>query len=410
MTNNIFTLLKLLLRPGYASGINLVEQYQRTFAEVIAGNNSLPTLAFWRGRVALWTTLRAAGLRGGDEVILPAYTCEMVPAAVKFAGGRCVYVDVEAGRFNPSVQQIADAVTERTQAIICQYTYGIPQPVRELASLIAEQPITLIEDCCQLICPDCHYDGIATTGDAAFFSTQWSKPFSTGLGGMAVYSNEKLYSEAHNILGSFSREQDRQRSRSLSLQLLLYNLAVRPRTKALVARLYRWAQRSGMIQGTTAAEEYGDDIPSDYLAGAVNVQAVLGIKELGRWYENVEHRRMLTTFYLGCLAELGVDITAMKAGSDNPVLWATPLFVENVDEILSRAGKAGLPIESWFGPAPVHIVPPTAERYDYITGQCPGSEWMAAREIHLLTSPGVRLRQAEKAIKLIKKYARIADY
>ena len=84
--------------------------------------------------------------------------------------------------------------------------------------------------------------------------------------------------------------------------------------------------------------------------------------------------------------------------------------MENVDEILVRAGKAGLPIASWFGPPPVHIVLPTAKHYDYCLGQCPGSEWMAAREIHLETSPKITPKQAEKAIELIKKYAHIADY
>ena len=407
MANNIFTLLRFLLQPGYASGTNLVDKYQQAFAETVVGNDLLPALAFWRGRVALWTTLCAAGLHEGDEVILPAYTCEMVPAAVKFAGGRCVYVDVESGRFNPSVQQIADAVTERTRAIICQHAYGVVQPVQELASLTSGKRIALIEDCCQLI-PS--YNGPVAAGDAAFFSTQWSKPFSTGLGGMAVYSNRELYTEARNILGSFSHEQDRRRGRSLSLQLLLYKLTVRPRTGALVARFYRWAQRNGMIRGTTTAEEYGDDMPSDYLAGAINVQAVLGMRELDRWHKNVEHRRMLTECYLRSLSELGVDVTAMKTGSDRPALWAVPLFVENAGEILVRAGKAGLPIASWFGPAPVHIVLPTAKRYDYCLGQCPRSEWMVVREIHLETSPKITLKQAEKAVEFIKKYARMVNY
>ena len=408
--SNIYTLLKFLLKPSYASGTNLLDNYQRTFAKVIIGDDALPALAFWRGRVALWTTLRAAGIREGGEVILPAYTCEAVPIAVKFAGGRCVYADVEHGQFSPSLQQLAHAVTNRTRAIICQHTYGIPRSIEELASLIDDQPITLIEDCCQLISCDPHCDGLAASGDAAFFSTQWSKPFSTGLGGMAVYSNKKLYSLAQNILASFSREQDRQRSLSLSLQLLLHNLGVRPRTRALATRLYRLAQRTGAIQGTTSPEEYGDEIPSGYLAGAVNVQATLGMEQLRRWNENVEHRRMLTEFYLESLPELGVDVSPMKVKVGKPVLWAIPLFVENVAEILRRAGRSGLPISTWFGTPPAHIVSPTAEKYDYHLGQCPRSEWMVTREIHLLTLPGVTIRQAEKAVRLLRKHSCISDY
>jgi dTDP-4-amino-4,6-dideoxygalactose transaminase len=348
-------------------------------------------------------------MREGDEVILPAYTCDMVPIAVKFAGGRCVYVDVEPGGFNPHLEQIADSITDKTKAIICQHTYGIHQPVHKLVALISSRPITLIEDCCQLI-SDSRHSAVAIAGDAAFFSTQWSKPFSTGLGGMAVFSNNKLYAASRDILAAFSKDGNRQRARSLALQLLLYRLTVRPKTKAMIAALYRWAQRIGMIRGTTTPEEFGDKMPSDYLRGAVNVQAVIGKKQLQLWGENIKHRRMLTEFYLTYLPELGVDITSMKAGEEKPILWAVPLFVENTSQVLSRAGRLGLPVAGWFGPPPVHVVSPTAKRLDYRIGQCPRSEWMIAHEIHLLTSPGVTVKQAGDAIHFLKQYGHIANY
>jgi dTDP-4-amino-4,6-dideoxygalactose transaminase len=408
--SDVLTLLKLLCQPSRAGGIDLLDEYQRAFARTITGSNSVPTLAFWRGRVALWTILRASGLRKGDEVILPAYTCDMVPIAVKFAGGRCVYVDVELGGFNPSPQQIADSVTDNTKAIICQHTYGIYQPIHKLAALISNRPITLIEDCCQLISSDSGRDTVAITGDAAFFSTQWSKPFSTGLGGIAVFSNNKLYAASRDILAAFSQEGNRQRARSLALQLLLYRLTVRPKTKAMIVFLYRWAQRVGMIKGTTTTEEFGDKMPADYLSGAVNVQAVIGKRQLQQWDENVKHRRMLTEFYLKHLSELGIDVAPMKTDEKKPALWAIPLFVENVGQILNRAGRLGLPVASWFGPPPVHIVPSTAKRLDYRIGQCPRSEWMVAHEIHLLTSPEVTVKQAGDAIRLIKQYGRMASY
>lgn len=388
----------------------MLDDYQQTFAQTIIGDNSVPTLAFWRGRVALWTILRASGLREGDEVILLAYTCEMVPAAVKFAGGKCVYVDVEPGGYNPSAKEISDCVTDKTKAIICQHTYGICQPLHKLVVCLSNRPITLIEDCCQLISFNSCQDIVRPTGDACFFSTQWSKPFSTGLGGMAVFSNDRLYVASRDILATFSHEADQQRARSLALQLLLYRLTVRPRTKAMIAPLYRWAQRFGLVKGTTTAEEFDDKMPSDYLSGAVNIQAVIGQKELEGWYENVKHRRMLTEFYLRRLPELGVDISAMKTGTENPVLWAVPLFVENAGQILSRAGRLGLPVATWFGPPPMHLVPPTSKRFDYRIGQCPRSEWMVAKEIHLLTSPAVTLKQADNAIKLIRRHAQIANY
>lgn len=52
---------------------------------------------FARGRVALFAILQAIGVRPGDEVILPAFTCVAVPNAVLYAGGRPVWADIDPG-------------------------------------------------------------------------------------------------------------------------------------------------------------------------------------------------------------------------------------------------------------------------------------------------------------------------
>lgn len=405
--NSVLTLLKLLVRPTIAGGNNLLNRYERTFAETIIGDSTLPALAFWKGRVALWNILRAADLKEVDEVILPAYTCEMVPIAVKFAGAKCMYADVDNCHFNASLKCVKDALTEQTRVVICQHTYGITQPVCKFKSLMHGRQITLIEDCCQLISAESTDSDIGVTGAASFFSTQWNKPFSTGLGGMAVFRDQNLYILAKGIRQTFSHSHNSQRTRSLALQILLHNFVVRPRTRAIIGAAYRWAQRSGWIQGSNTAQDYEDTMPQDYLASATNVQALIGLEQLRLWPENVRHRRTLTAFYLESLHTLGVDIAPLKTGSNEPNLWAIPLLVENKREILSIAGRRGLPIATWFDRTPVHVNAMTANRYDYRPGQCPLSEQMFSQEIHLLTAPWVTLEQADKTIQLLRQHARL---
>jgi len=400
------TVLGLLGRPGWAGRTDRVESYERAFAATVLGEAERPALAFWRGRVALWAILRAAGVSDGEEVILPAYTCEMVPAAVKFAGGKCVYVDVAPGAFNPSAAQLADAITDRTRAIVCQHTYGIPFAVWDLAA--ARRGILIIEDCCHLIGGEGAPKGLAITGQAAFFSTQWSKPYSTGLGGMAVFSDRALAEAVRNVREGFPRDRDRGRSRSLALQVLLHDLTVRPMTRAVIARAYRWAQRRGIVRGTTTAEEYGRTMPADYLACATNVQAALGLQALGEWPAGVEHRRRLTEFYLEGLAALGADVSPMRCDGRPLALWGVPILVENAHEIVDRAGREGLPVNTWFGDLPVHITAARAGQYDYALGRCAWTEWMIPREVHLVTAPSVTLERAEAALRLIRQSARLA--
>jgi dTDP-4-amino-4,6-dideoxygalactose transaminase len=401
-------LLELLCRPALAGGTELVGQYEQAFAQAILGDPSIPCLAFWKGRVALWTILRALGGDETSEVVIPAFTCEMVPAAVKFAGFKCVYADVAPEEYNAAAAEIAGLIGPRTTAAVCQHTYGVFQDAAATRALAATSSATVIEDCCQLVTFPTGPGAPARTGAAAFFSTQWNKPFSTGLGGMAAFNDQQLYEAAKDLRSTFNRTGDRSRARCLALQVVLYQLTVRPSTQAMVADLYRFAQRRGWVRGTNAVEEYGRTMPEDYPSGATDLQAILGLRQLKRWAGNVRHRRLLTEFYLQRLPRLDADAGALKV-APNQALWAVPLLVENKQEILSLASRSGLPIATWFDVLPVHLAPATAERYDYHPGQCPRAEQMVAREIHLPTSPAVTLEQAEAALRLLRRRARLTS-
>ena len=401
------TALKMLLRPRYSSGAQMLPAYERAFAKTVVGID-VPALAFGRGRVALWSILSAIGAEKGFEVVVPAYTCETVPMAVKFAGARCVYADVEIGRYDVPLRGAARALTQDTRAVICQHTYGIRQPVRDWIEWTSEQGVLLIEDRCQLIANGSNGDPAPILAGAAYFSTHFSKPYSTAQGGMAAFSDAELYAGVKRIRDSFSNDHTSQRARSLALQTLLYAVTVRPATRAIVGRIFRGAQRSGLIRGTVSHDEYGDVMPADYLSCAANFHAAVGTGELLRWRANLQHRRRLTKFYLDHLVALGVDPDAFGDGEDDPVLLMVPLLVANKEEVLRRAAGRALPIGTWFDRCPAHLDPRTAHQYDYRPGQCPNAEYLVSREIHLLTAPSVSLHQAERAVRFVEKYAHCA--
>jgi dTDP-4-amino-4,6-dideoxygalactose transaminase len=69
-----------------------VTRFEDAFA---AWNGSPSAVAFASGRESLSAIIRALGLQPGDEVILPGYTCVVVPNAFEFAGIAPVYADIE---------------------------------------------------------------------------------------------------------------------------------------------------------------------------------------------------------------------------------------------------------------------------------------------------------------------------
>lgn len=135
---------------------------------------------FWKGRVALYVILKALGIGPGDEVIVPAYTCVVVPNAILYTGATPIYADINPTTYCCDAVEIERHITPKTRAIICQNTYGLSWEVDQIADMGKRYGIATIEDCT-------HGFGGTYKGrhngsfcDASFFSSQWNKPFSTG--------------------------------------------------------------------------------------------------------------------------------------------------------------------------------------------------------------------------------------
>ena len=61
---------------------------------------------YWKGRVALYAFLKSLDLKKDDEVIIPAFTCVVVPNAIIYAGLKPVYVDISTETFNMDISVV----------------------------------------------------------------------------------------------------------------------------------------------------------------------------------------------------------------------------------------------------------------------------------------------------------------
>lgn len=71
-------------------------------------------------------TLRLLGIGPGDEVIVPAYTYTATASVISHVGAKIVMIDCEPGKFTWDLEQLENAITERTKAIIPVDLFGIP--------------------------------------------------------------------------------------------------------------------------------------------------------------------------------------------------------------------------------------------------------------------------------------------
>ena len=126
------------------------------------------------------------GVKDNDEVILPAFTCVVVPNAIMYLKAKPVYIDINPETYNISIEKIDEAITENTKVIICQNTFGLSSNIEDIIQIAKKNNLFTIEDCTHGFGG---YDNGKPNGtycDAAFYSTQWNKPFSTGIGGFLV--------------------------------------------------------------------------------------------------------------------------------------------------------------------------------------------------------------------------------
>ncbi len=100
------------------------------------------------GYDALHISLIIAGVKAGDEVIVPAHTFLATASAVVNVGGKPVLVDV-AGDYNIDVNRIEEKVTPRTKAIIPVHLNGRPADMERIMAIAEKYKLVVVEDACQ---------------------------------------------------------------------------------------------------------------------------------------------------------------------------------------------------------------------------------------------------------------------
>jgi perosamine synthetase len=138
------------------------------------------------GTAALHLAMLALELGPGDEVIVPAYTFPATANVVALVGARPVLVDVDPETMNVRPEAVADAITERTRAVLVVHLFGRPARWEEIEAAVPDG-FVLIEDAAgalgarrggracgglgRLGCLSFHPRKIVTTGEGGAITT-----------------------------------------------------------------------------------------------------------------------------------------------------------------------------------------------------------------------------------------------
>jgi dTDP-4-amino-4,6-dideoxygalactose transaminase len=165
-----------------------VREFEKAFSTYHSAKHGICTTS---GSTALAVAYRAAGLRWGDEVIVPALTFSTTATVALEQGIVPVFADVDQNTMCIDPIAVRNALTCRTRAVVAVHLGAEMADVGALHELCADEGLQLIEDCA-------HAHGAkwrgGSPGRLRCYSFQSSKLIACGEGGIILTDDDELAS------------------------------------------------------------------------------------------------------------------------------------------------------------------------------------------------------------------------
>ncbi len=381
--------------------------YKFNFEKELSSFINSNVVLFDSGRSSLYEILGVLDIGTGDEVMLQAYTCVALPNPILWREAIPVYVDLDPKNFNISIGDLSRKVTNKTKAVVVQYTFGITPNILEIKKFCRENNLILIEDCChnfgfEFVLDKKKYMA-GTIGDFAIFSFGMEKVISSTRGGAAVTSDETYFKKLKDRQSKLKPARIRDIFRGLLNPLIWKS---REKLGGIGEFIYKLAVSLKVQElGLTKLELIGKKSPwLPYSMPASN--SILGLNQLKKFEKLSKHRIEIAKVYLDYLS--GLDESILKEFGieyfykdlENSSWLRFPLIVKKPEEVLNRLKKNGIFLGNWYNSV-IHGKGVELESLGYKFGSCSNAEVYAKKSINLPTHIGIDKKEAEKIMDLI---------
>jgi len=192
------------------------------------------------GRAAMTIILEAMRVTGGDrsrvEVIIPAYTCYSVPAAVERAGLRPRLCDVDPATLGMDPDRLRRLDFARVLAVVSSNLYGFPNDLAGLESVCRERDVFFLDDAAQALGARVADRAVGSFGDAGLYSFDKGKVISTIQGGAIVCRPGPLASKLESAAAALADSSVAERLGNAA-KLGVYSIFLRPALYPLIRAL-----------------------------------------------------------------------------------------------------------------------------------------------------------------------------
>jgi len=271
-----------------------LKKFEEKFAQTFRAKYAL---AFPYGRSAIYTIFKALNIEN-SEIIVPAYTCVVVPHAVVLSGNVPRFVDTKSDDYNLDLDEAIKKINDKTKAIIPGNIFGYPVNLDKLEKIKQiKKDILIIQDCAH--CFDAEFQGksICNQGDLAIFGLNISKQISSVFGGMLTTNNKELYQK----IKEYRDKHFKKPSFLRSFKKLIYLLITYP---AFTKFFYNFVSFFDYVENkkilkkfTQYYQEKKIDLPKDAFEMISPLEARVGLIQLKKYSEIREKRIKIAQFY-----------------------------------------------------------------------------------------------------------------
>ena len=283
--------------------------------------------------------LRVLGIGPGDEVIVPAYTYTASASVVCHVGAKLVLVDTLPGSYEPDYDAIADAITERTKAVVPVDLAGRMVDYDRLFAAVESKRalwrpsndwqrcfdrVIVMADAAHALGASYHGKPAGSVADFTSFSFHAVKNFTTAEGGGLAWH------------GDFD-------SNEFYRQCMLWALHGQSKDALSKSKLGAW--------------EYDIEFPG-YKANMTDIAAALGLVQLDRYPGLLERRRQMVERYRRNLADAPIEVfvhdTDDRTSSRHLMLTRVPDALPVLrNAIIERMAEAGVAANVHYKPLPL---------------------------------------------------------
>jgi len=338
------------LRSGWLTTGPKVARFEELFVDRLGVPHAIAVSSATAG---LHILLHALDIGPGDEVIVPAITWASTANVVELLGARAVFADVDPGTLQIDPEDVRRRLGPRTRAVVPVHYAGAPADLDALREVVGER--LLLEDAAHALGTVYRGREIGSDSFAAVFSFHPIKNITTGEGGMVVCQDEALAER---------------------LRLLRFH----------------GVSKDAWKRHQVGGRAHYDILEPGYKYNMMDLQAALGLRQMGKLERFNARRRHLAERYDEMLADLPQVRPLARVPYPAEHAWHLYIVLVDIDALgLSRelfaARLAEENIQTGLHFPAVHLQEHYRRKYDYREEDLPHATHAGDRVLSLPLYP-----------------------